>query len=261
MRSTVELFRKMSNGHSIHFRMRLSRMCIQMLCTAALLFSADFTKAFSQADPANFDVRMFRTINNSQTHFKSSVLGVTDNSVWPIVIAAPASLTMYGLLSEQNDVFESGVLVGSAEVLAYSIRYAFKIGIKRQRPYEALEHVYTDHLESADAYSFPSGHTTGAFALATLLVLRYPNRPEVFIPAIVWAGLVGYGRIYFGLHYPTDVLGGALIGAGSSLLIYRYQDKILPLAYKFVGKKEPKNITAIVLPSQGGALVSIGVRF
>jgi undecaprenyl-diphosphatase len=231
------------------------------LCTAALLFLAVYMRAFSQTDPSNIDVRLFREINNSQSQFKSSLFGVTDNSVRPLVVAVPVSLMLYGLISDQNEIFESGVLVGSAEVLSYSIRYVLKAGLKRQRPYEALANVHTDHLESADPSSFPSGHAAGAFALATMLTLRYPNKPQVYIPAFLWAGMVGYGRMYFGLHYPTDILGGALIGAGSSLLVYRYQDKILPFAYRLVGKREPNNVSAIILPGEGGALVNITVRF
>lgn len=240
-------------------REKRSRRC-NISCTAALLFLAYAYTAFSQTDPSNIDVRLFREINNAQSHFKTSLLDVTDNSVWSLMIATPVSLTAYGLLSDNNEMFESGILLGSSEVLSYSIRYIFKVGLKRERPYEALANVHTGHLESADPYSFPSGHTTGAFALATMLTLRYP-KPEVYVPAFMWAGLVGYGRIYFGLHYPTDVLGGALIGAGSALLVYKYQDKILPYAYKLVGRKEPKNVSAIVVPNEGGALFNLMVRF
>jgi undecaprenyl-diphosphatase len=168
---------------------------------------------------------------------------------------------MYGLLSEHNETFESGILLGCSEVLEYSVTSLLKAGVGRRRPYEALASVNTGHLESADAYSFPSGHTAGAFAIATILTLRYSKSPEIYIPAFVWAGLVGYGRIYFGLHYPSDVLGGALVGAGSSLLVYKYKDEILPIVYKLLGKKEPRNVSAIVLPYGGGTLVNVAVRF
>jgi undecaprenyl-diphosphatase len=170
-------------------------------------------------------------------------------------------MTIYGLLTERNETFESGVLLGCSEVLAYSVNTLLKEGIDRERPYAVLSNVQIGHLDSADPYSFPSGHTAGAFAIATMLTLRYSDKPEVYIPAIVWAGLVGYGRIYFGLHYPSDVLGGALVGAGSSLLVYRYRDEILPIAYKLLGKKGPRNVSAIVLPFGGGTLVNVAVRF
>lgn len=185
---------------------------------------------------------------------------ITDNSAYPILIVAPVSLAAYGLAVNQNEEFESGVLLGSSEILAYSIGYIVKESVRRDRPYETLTDVHTNHLDSADPYSFPSGHTTGAFALATLLTLRYP-KPEVYIPAFAWAGLVGYGRIYFGLHYPSDVLAGAMIGAASAYLVYRCQGKIMPIVYKIIGRKESENVSAMVIPNNGGALMNIVVRF
>ena len=240
--------------------LRTGRSRTTFYCLAALVFLAGPSKVFAQSDPSNIDVRLFRDINNAQTQFKTSLIGVSDNSVYPILIAAPISLAAYGLAANHNEEFESGVLLGSSEILAYSIGYVLKESVRRERPYETLTDVYTNHLDSTDPYSFPSGHTTGAFALATLLTLRYP-KPEVYIPAFAWAGLVGYGRIYFGLHYPSDVLAGALIGAGSSYLIYKCQGKILPIMYKIIGRKESENVSAIVVPNNGGALMNITVRF
>ena len=169
-------------------------------------------------------------------------------------------MVVYGLAADQNEEFESGVLLGTSEILAYSIGYAMKEVVRRERPYEALSDVHTNHLESADPYSFPSGHASSAFALATLLTLRYP-KPAVYIPAFVWAGLVGYGRMYLGLHYPSDVFAGALLGAGSAYLVYKCQGKILPIVYKVIGRKESENVSAIVVPNNGGALMNITVRF
>ena len=94
---------------------------------AALLFLKDVP--FPQSDPSNIDVRLFREINNAQTTSKRSLLGVTANSVYPIVIAAPISLAAYGLVADRNESFESGVLVGTFEVLSYSISSVLKVGI------------------------------------------------------------------------------------------------------------------------------------
>ncbi|MGA9408746.1 MAG: phosphatase PAP2 family protein [Bacteroidota bacterium] len=250
----------MSDVDFIYQARRISRSCTTFYCMAAFLFLMAPSKVFAQNDPSNIDVRLFREINNAQTRFKTSFIGVSDNSAYPILVAAPISLTAYGLAADQNEKFESGVLLGTSEVLAYSIGYVLKEVVRRERPYEALTNVQTHHLDSADPYSFPSGHATGVFALATLLTLRYP-KPEVYIPAFAWAGLVGYGRMYFGLHYPSDVLAGALIGVGSAYLVYKCQGKILPIVYKLIGRKESENVSAMVVPNNGGALMNITVRF
>lgn len=64
-------------------------------------------------------------------------------------------------------------------------------------------------IERPIDYSFPSGHTASSFAAASAL---YFSRKKLWIPAAVLAGMIGFSRLYLYVHYPTDVLAGALIG-------------------------------------------------
>jgi undecaprenyl-diphosphatase len=77
-------------------------------------------------------------------------------------------------------------------------------------------------VDSPRLGSYPSGHTTTSFAIATCIFMftRKSRYPWVGIAAYVWAGLVGFSRIYVGVHWPTDVIGGALLGSGGGLLIW-----------------------------------------
>ncbi|HEY2494778.1 MAG TPA: phosphatase PAP2 family protein [Paenibacillus sp.] len=79
----------------------------------------------------------------------------------------------------------------------------------RVRPYIALPDSKTFRNPLSD-YSFPSGHTTAAFATALPFMLSFPNLAPLFCGLSV---LVGFSRIYLGLHYPSDVLAGVAIGS------------------------------------------------
>jgi undecaprenyl-diphosphatase len=66
--------------------------------------------------------------------------------------------------------------------------------------------------------SFPSAHSAYAFMMATLLAYWFPRYRIIFFPI---AGLIGWTRIYLGLHYPTDVMVGGILGYGiTSLFIH-----------------------------------------
>jgi membrane-associated phospholipid phosphatase len=67
-----------------------------------------------------------------------------------------------------------------------------------------------------------------AFAAATTISLQYPKW-YVIAPAFIYASGVGYSRMYLGVHYPTDVLAGAVLGAGSSFVTH--------YAFKFIKKR------------------------
>ncbi|MCW5943621.1 MAG: phosphatase PAP2 family protein [Fimbriimonadaceae bacterium] len=69
--------------------------------------------------------------------------------------------------------------------------------------------------------SYPSGHTTSAFGIATIvLLLTWPTRQRwMGLVTLLWAMLVGFSRVYRGVHWPTDVLGGACLGVASSGIV------------------------------------------
>jgi hypothetical protein len=96
--------------------------------TAALVLLGLAAPRLSQSDPSNTDIRLFRRVNNAQSSSKTSLFGVTDSSVFPIVVAAPVLFTIYGLAADRNEEFESGVLSGASEVLSYGALYLLKVG-------------------------------------------------------------------------------------------------------------------------------------
>ncbi len=99
----------------------------------------------------------------------------------------------------------TGIVAFTIELPLY---IALKHGIKRDRPCKVLSGVYP-RISPSDLFSFPSGHTAAAFLIATLIGHSFP---VLLVPVFIWALLVGVSRIYLGVHYPSDILAGLLIG-------------------------------------------------
>jgi undecaprenyl-diphosphatase len=105
----------------------------------------------------------------------------------------------------------SGLVAFAFELPLYQF---VKRTIKRIRPFECLKQIYC-RIIPPDKFSFPSGHTAAAFLMANLIANFHP---EFSYPLFVWASLVGFSRVYLGVHYPTDVLAGMLLGILTSNL-------------------------------------------
>ena len=91
------------------------------------------------------------------------------------------------------------------EISSYKV---LKNKIKRIRPFESIMEI-SSLVKPPDKFSFPSGHTAAGFVIATILSAFYPY---LSIPSYTNASLIGFSRIYNGVHYPGDVLAGAFMG-------------------------------------------------
>ena len=98
-----------------------------------------------------------------------------------------------------------------------------KYSVNRDRPFITYPDI--TRKTSAMTPSFPSGHTSTAFNAATSLSLAYPEW-YVIVPSCAWAGTVGYSRMHLGVHYPSDVLAGAVIGSGTAWLTHIINKKL-----------------------------------
>lgn len=90
--------------------------------------------------------------------------------------------------------------------------------LSRERPYNILENINTFDIVLKD-YSFPSGHTTASFSIATILTYYLPPLMLVFFAIAL---LVGISRIYLAVHYPSDVIVGLILGVTSSIITHSY---------------------------------------
>ncbi len=108
-----------------------------------------------------------------------------------------------------------GVVMGGALIcMLICNNIVLKNLFARTRPFNLEEwqswFVFPELVKRPSSFSFPSGHTSSAFAAATALI--YSKKPGVIIPGFIFAALMGFTRIYVHVHYCTDVLFGALFG-------------------------------------------------
>lgn len=119
------------------------------------------------------------------------------------------------------------------------ITVIIKYIVNEPRPFMELSNVHLLVVED-DLRSFPSGHTATVFSLITCLILNIKGYVKhykaVSCLLILYGIIIGFSRIYVGVHYPIDVIFGAAIGICGSIFILNFEDKILGYYYKIIGK-------------------------
>jgi membrane-associated phospholipid phosphatase len=117
------------------------------------------------------------------------------------------------LAVDDRRLTRTAVLGGEAELFAFGLYEMLQIAVERQRPGQGADADDARPLRyAAHGHSFPSGHATAAFALATVVADEWKAEPVVGVAAYTLATLVGLSRLESRAHWPTDVAGGALVG-------------------------------------------------
>ncbi len=164
------------------------------------------------------EIEWLQNINHSAPGLKPLSVVLTETTI-PINLAIPGGMGLYALFSGNNDLMKEALGIAFASGINWGLTIALKNSFRRERPditYPGMLDIY----EVRSDFAMPSGHTSSAFSTATSLTLRYPEW-YVAVPAYVWATSVGFSRMHLGVHYPTDILAGAVLGAGSAWLSWK----------------------------------------
>ncbi|NOU46525.1 MAG: phosphatase PAP2 family protein [Bacteroidales bacterium] len=172
--------------------------------------------AFSQ----NTDIELLRNINLNRNTQLDGFLKHVSNSAGPVAFGLPVVLFGLSFINKDTLTKQRSFYIGASVVTAVVVTNILKYSINRTRPFNTYD--FIEKMSSGGSPSFPSGHTSDAFSLATAVSLVYPKW-YVIVPAYAWAATVGYSRMALGVHYPSDVLVGAIIGSGSAFLCYKGQ--------------------------------------
>lgn len=167
------------------------------------------------------------------TPIMKGVSALGDHGIFVVVVAL-LLLIAAGISLAKNKTVKENAFLRPALVCFFSLLICFLIGhlllkktINRVRPFDAIEGLTVLVKKPHDA-SFPSGHSSLSFALAMSLHLTVPkNKRWMTICGLILAALIALSRIYVGVHYPTDILAGSLLGILCAVITRKIVDQKL----------------------------------
>ncbi|WP_345951187.1 phosphatase PAP2 family protein [Mucilaginibacter sp. PAMB04274] len=149
----------------------------------------------------------------SRTRPQTEVLMFLSKNYQYIDYSIPVGMFVGGAIGQNKELRQNAAYVASSTLISYGLSAIIKKLVKRDRPF--IRNVSITPVYEPTRYSFPSGHTALSISTATALSISYPKW-YVIAPSFLWAGATSYSRMYLGVHYPTDVAGGAVLGAGTA---------------------------------------------
>ena len=168
------------------------------------------------ASAQNWDINTLHKVNSWDGKFIRNYNKVISRTEPYIAVGVPVAMALTAWAKHDRELLKDAIYVGTSVAGTFVLTYGMKYLVDRERPFDRYpDRVHAYSYESSP--SFPSGHTATAFALATSLSIKYPKW-YVIAPSALWACSVGVSRMNEGVHYPSDVLAGAAIGAGCAVV-------------------------------------------
>ena len=158
---------------------------------------------------AGFDITLLNWLNHHLIPNSAPFLGAVSHLTTFISILSVLIVLMLWYVTGSRTTLKKFFILVSVLILVLIFSQGLKSLIYKDRPFDTYP--FIEKLSDGGGSSFPSGHTMEAFAMATEFSLLF-RRKEIVIPAFLWAVVVAYSRMALGVHYPSDVLGGCLIG-------------------------------------------------
>jgi undecaprenyl-diphosphatase len=165
---------------------------------------------------ARWDIALLYTIQSHRIQSLDKYLSFLTDITTYVTVAVLLTIFILAAIRRSLRHARQGLTLLSAFLLSAILSNVIKVLIGRQRPF--VTYSYIEQLSTGGSPSFPSGHTTEAFTVATMLLLLFPDKRIVLL-AFLWAIMVAYTRMALGVHYPGDVLGAALLGSAVSFAV------------------------------------------
>ncbi len=185
--------------------------------TVTILFTVALAFVYTTALGQNPDIDILKVVNLNRNSALDWPFKFISAAAFPVSYGIPLMILMTGFRRKKKSLKRKGWYMAGSMIMSAIVVNILKYTFERPRPF--ISYPFIEKLSAGGSPSFPSGHTSDAMAMAMALSLMYP-RWYVIILSFFWAGLVGYSRMDLGVHYPSDVLAGAIVGVGCSLVVY-----------------------------------------
>ena len=200
----------------------------------------------------NFDVAVYQFVDSIMNPVLDSIftlithLGDTPGIIWwvlAVILFIPKKTRKLAI-----------VLIAGLAIASAVNNLALKNIIERPRPYNidpsvwtnaGYEYIWPGLIDESSSWSFPSGHTSSSIGagFALLLACCKDKKLALGIPAFILSLLIGFSRIYVHVHYPSDVVAGAVVGLLGGLVAYVIYAKLLvPKVFPAINKVVKKEI-------------------
>ncbi|HEY3415119.1 MAG TPA: phosphatase PAP2 family protein [Armatimonadota bacterium] len=170
-----------------------------------------------------WDRRTFQAINEAWDNrfFDSAMPGITSLGNGGVQAAGLLALWLWGRKRKRADWMRTAILSVSGLLLSV-VAPQIKLILPRFRPPSLIPYDIVLLVHPLYGGSFPSGHTMSSFAIATVIGMRHRWAAA---PAFAIAAIIGLSRISVGVHWPLDVLGGAIIGVLLGFAVVRWDSR------------------------------------
>lgn len=121
---------------------------------------------------------------------------------------------LFGVVALSQEYYRVVEIAFTAFLLERGCYFFLKRYVRRNRPPDAIPG-FRSIIEASDRFSFPSGHTSAAFLVASLLATQFPATIWFMYP---WACCVAWSRVMLGVHFPFDTLAGATLGTSIAVI-------------------------------------------
>jgi len=182
--------------------LRLAKQII-LICIAGILFALLGLRILGTSTDTSIAISLYRSISGDTLVPLVFGVATVGDLIW-----APLIFWLYVFRKDSNE-WNSSLILAVAMVTAMSLTDVLKASFNLPRPFQMPSLGIVARGEIPTNPGFPSGHTTNAFTVATVIWSRYTAWR---VPFVLLAIATGVSMITLGLHFPSDVIGGAFLG-------------------------------------------------